>query len=72
MKPHLALVHLDLFIGVSLPGELLQLLCCVLTCLQVGLDDVLSNTVWMGGLFVYSFISFRTLRSFIYFIHLYS
>lgn len=49
MKSHLALVHLDLFIGVCLPGKLLQLLCCVLTCLQVGLDDILSNTVWETG-----------------------
>lgn len=45
MKPHLALVDLHLFVGVCLPGQLLQLVCCVLTCLQVGLDDILSNSV---------------------------
>lgn len=44
--PHLALVHLDFFIGMCLPCQLLQLLCCVLTCLQMGLYDILSNTVY--------------------------
>lgn len=30
-SPHLALVELDLFVGVCLPGQLLQLFGCVLT-----------------------------------------
>lgn len=46
LDPHLALVHLDLFVRVRLPSQLLQLIRCVLTCLQVGLDYILSNSVW--------------------------
>lgn len=43
--PHLALVHLDLFVRVRLPGQLLQLLARVLARLQMRLYDVLRNSV---------------------------
>lgn len=46
LDPHLALVHLDLLVRVCLPSKLLQLIRRVLTCLQVGLDYILSNSVW--------------------------
>lgn len=46
LDPHLALVHLDLFVWVRLPSQLLQLIRCVLTRLQVGLDYILSDSVW--------------------------
>lgn len=45
LHPYLALVHFDLFIGMCLPSQLLELFCCVLTSLQMRLDNILSNTI---------------------------
>lgn len=48
LHTHFALVHLDVIVGVCLPGQLLQLICCVLTGLQVRLYNVLGDTIYGG------------------------
>lgn len=43
---YLALIRFNFFIGVGLPRQLVQLLHGVLTCLQMGLNDVLCNSIY--------------------------
>lgn len=43
---YLALIRFNFFIGVGLPSQLVKLLHRVLTSLQMGLNDVLCNSIY--------------------------